>query len=134
MLILNTTEVPSFDESLKYLRLLVDVTFQNILTNETNNELERDDLPDTTELSPVFDLSFAASSNFLNTVIWLVGDAELLDIAVTNDMLGDNPPIALNTTNLSILLPNLKTKEWANKGNQIYLFRSFPSDHSFYKI
>lgn len=30
-------------------------------------------------------------------------------------MLGDNPPIALNTTNLSILLPNLKTKEWANK-------------------
>ena len=91
-------------------------------------------MPDTTELSPVFDLSFAASSNFLNTVIWLVGDAELLDIAVTNDMLGDNPPIALNTTNLSILLPNLKTKEWANKGNQRYLFRSFPSDHSFYEI
>ena len=75
MVILNTTEVPAFDESLKYLRFLVDVTFQNILTNETNNELERDDLPDTTELSPVFGLSLAASSNFLNTVIWLVGDA-----------------------------------------------------------
>jgi len=110
MLVLNTTEVPAFDASLKYIRFLVDVTFQNMLTNETNNELERDDLPDSTELSPSFDLSLAASSNFLNTLIWLVGDAELLNIAVTNDMLGDNPPISLNTTNLSILLPSLKTK------------------------
>lgn len=30
-------------------------------------------------------------------------------------MLGPNPPIALNTTNLSILMPNLK-KQWPNKG------------------
>lgn len=30
-------------------------------------------------------------------------------------MLGPNPPIALNTTNLSILMPNLK-KKWPNKG------------------
>lgn len=37
MLILNTTEVPAFDTSLKYIRFLVDVTFQNMLTNETNN-------------------------------------------------------------------------------------------------
>lgn len=55
-----------------------------MMTNETNNELERDDLPGSSELSSNYDLSLAASSNFLNTIIWLVGDAELLNIAVTN--------------------------------------------------
>ena len=33
MLILNTTEVPAFDTTLKYLRILADVTLQNMLTN-----------------------------------------------------------------------------------------------------
>jgi hypothetical protein len=51
----------------------------------------------------------------LNTVIWLVDDSQLLYQVVTNEMLGDNPPIALNTTNLSILMPKLKEK-WPNKG------------------
>ena len=86
-------------------------------TNETNNELDSDDLPGNSALSAAYDFSVSASSNFLNTVIWLVGDAELLRLNVNNTMLGDNPPISLNTTNLSILLPNIKTPEWANKGN-----------------
>ena len=38
-------------------------------------------------------------------------------------MLGPDPPIALNTTNLSILLPNIKTKDWANKGNLMIIQR-----------
>lgn len=37
ILILNTTEVPEFDGGLSYLRLLVDVTLQNMITNETND-------------------------------------------------------------------------------------------------
>lgn len=107
---MNTTQVPEFDDSLQYLRLLVDVTLQNMITNETNDELERDDLPGDPNLSAKYDLSISASSNFLNTALWLVGDAELLSLNVTNSMLGDDPPILLNTTNLSILLPNMKTK------------------------
>jgi len=61
------------------------------------------------------DFSMAASSNFLNMVTWLVNDAHLLHVNVTNSMLGPDPVIALNTTNLSILLPGLK--KWPNKGN-----------------
>jgi hypothetical protein len=64
------------------------------------------------------------SSNFLNTIIWLVGDARLLNVNVTNALilnLTDNPPISLNTTNLSILMPTLKTQEWANKCNYLFI-------------
>jgi hypothetical protein len=45
ILVVNTTQVPEFDDKLKILRIPVDITFQNLNTNETNNELERDDLP-----------------------------------------------------------------------------------------
>lgn len=83
-MVLNTSSVPSFDAGLKYFQAPIDITLKNMMTNETNNELERDDLPGSSELSSNYDLSLAASSNFLNTIIWLVGDAELLNIAVTN--------------------------------------------------
>lgn len=66
-----------------------------------------------------YDVSLSLSSNFMNTIIWLVGDAKLLNLEVTNEMIinatSGDPPIALNTTNLSILMPTLKTKEWENK-------------------
>jgi hypothetical protein len=75
VLILNTTEVPAFNEGLNYLRAPVDLTLINMVTNETNNELERDDLPDTPDLSIAYDVAIGASSNLLNTVMWLVGDA-----------------------------------------------------------
>lgn len=45
ILIVNTTQVPEFDDGLKILRFPVDITLQNLKTNETNDELERDDLP-----------------------------------------------------------------------------------------
>jgi hypothetical protein len=61
------------------------------------------------------DASVALSSNFINTVLWLIDDSNLLHVTVTNAMLGDNPPILLNTTNLSIIMPKLK-QEWPNKG------------------
>jgi hypothetical protein len=67
--------VPSFDASLKYFQAPIDITLKNMMTNETNDELERDDLPGSSELSAGYDVSLAASSNFLNTIIWLVGDA-----------------------------------------------------------
>jgi hypothetical protein len=37
ILVLNTTQVPEFDDNLKYLRAPIDITFQNLITNETNN-------------------------------------------------------------------------------------------------
>jgi hypothetical protein len=52
--------------------------------------------------------------------MWLVEDSKLLHAVVTGDMLGDNPPIALNTTNLSILMPKLKEK-WPNKGRHLII-------------
>jgi hypothetical protein len=93
-----------------------------------------DDLPTTTAFSSSDDVSFALSSNFMNSVIWLIDDADLLSIEVTNAMLGDNPPILLNTTNLSILLPKLKTDEWANKGNTYPIHRGLPANQSINQI
>lgn len=43
----------------------------------------------------------------MNTIMWLVEDSKILSINVTNEKLGDNPPIELNTLNLSILIPGL---------------------------
>lgn len=116
ILVVNTTRVPEFDEGLKYLRVPLDITLQNLRSNETNDELERDDLPEDQLFQGSADASLALSSNFLNTVIWLVNDAQLLHGVVTGDMLGPSPPIALNTTNLSILMPKLK-EEWPDKGS-----------------
>ena len=79
-----------------------------------------DDLPQSHNFQKQSDASLSLSSNFLNTVLWLVEDSNLLNLVVTNDMLGDNPPIALNTTNLSILMPNLKEK-WPNKGKKSFI-------------
>ena len=73
-------------------------------------------MPESNKFSSTTDASLALSSNFLNTLIWLVDDSNLLKLTVTNEMLGPSPPIALNTTNLSILMPKLKEK-WPNKGN-----------------
>lgn len=97
------------------MRIPIDLTFQNLYSNATNTELEMDDLPLNHAFQKQSDASLSLSSNFLNTVLWLVEDSSLLNLVVTNDILGDNPPIALNTTNLSILMPNLKAK-WPNKG------------------
>lgn len=97
------------------MRIPIDLTFQNLYSNATNTELEMDDLPLNHAFQKQSDASLSLSSNFLNTVLWLVEDSSLLNLVVTNDMLGDNPPIVLNTTNLSILMPNLKAK-WPNKG------------------
>ena len=56
-------------------------------------------------------------------VTWLVDDSDLLNLKITNDMLGPNPPIALITTNLSILLPQLK--KWPNQGSDHLIQRYF---------
>lgn len=37
LIVMNTTEVPVFNDDLRYLRCLVDLTLQNIVTNETND-------------------------------------------------------------------------------------------------
>jgi hypothetical protein len=39
VLTINTTKVPEFDSKLKYLGVPIDITFQNMETNETNDEL-----------------------------------------------------------------------------------------------
>ena len=50
----------------------------------------------------------------VNTLLWLIDDSNILSLQVTNDDLGPTPPIALNTLNLSIILPGMK--KWNNKG------------------
>jgi len=37
MLVINTSQVPSFDAGLKYFQAPIDITLQNMMTNETNN-------------------------------------------------------------------------------------------------
>lgn len=54
-----------------------------------------------------------ASSNFMNSVLWLIDDSKAINLYVNNSMLGPNPPIELNTLNLSILLPGLM--KWPRK-------------------
>lgn len=43
----------------------------------------------------------------MNSILWLIDDSKVLSINVTNSMLGPDPPIELNTLNLSILIPSL---------------------------
>lgn len=63
-----------------------------------------------------------ASSNFMNSVLWLIDDSKAINLYVNNSMLGPNPPIELNTLNLSILLPGLM--KWPRKGKIYDSFRS----------
>ena len=43
----------------------------------------------------------------MNSILWLIDDSKALNINLTNDKLPPNAPIALNTVNLSILMPGL---------------------------
>lgn len=43
----------------------------------------------------------------MNSILWLVDDSKVLSMNITNQQLGPNPPIELNTLNLSILIPSL---------------------------
>jgi hypothetical protein len=124
ILTINTTKIPEFDENLKYFGVPIDITFQNVKTNETNYDVEKDGLPSSTIYHKTSDSTLALSSNFLDMILWIVEDSDYLKLTVTNAMLGDNPPILLNTTNLSILMPNL-AKRWPNKGNPVDIQKCF---------
>ena len=111
--IINTTDVPAFTGDNLYFP--VDLTLKNMITNKTNDEVENDNLPSTNPFVDKSNVTAIISSNMVNTILWLIDDSEILKLAVTNDMLGPNPPIALNTLNLSIILPGLQ-KKWAHRG------------------
>lgn len=98
----------------------IDLTFQNIKTNETNDDVEKDSLPANNMYQKSSDGTLSLSSNMLNSIIWLLDDSDYLQFTVTNEMLGTDPPILLNTTNLSILMPDLKRK-WPNRGKMPYI-------------
>ena len=67
------------------------------------------------------ELTAMLSSNMINTLLWVIDDSHILELNVTNSDLGPSPPILLNTTNLSILLPGIT--KWHNKCNFTFYFR-----------
>lgn len=58
-----------------------------------------------------------ASSGFVHSLIWLVEDSNVLNVVIDNTMLGDSPPITLDTSALTILLPKLPQVFGKDKGN-----------------
>ena len=68
----------------------------------------------------------------INTLLWVIDDSHLLEVNVTNKDLGPAPPILLNTTNLSILLPGIT--KWKNKGNFYFYFRGCLARRTFQHI
>ena len=50
----------------------------------------------------------------IDTILWLIDDSNILSITITKDQLGPNPPIALDTDGLAILLPGLT--KYGHKG------------------
>lgn len=92
----------------------VDLTIKNIATNKTNDEVENDNLPTENPYENKANVTGILSSNLVNTLLWVIDDSNVLSLTLTNDDLGPNPPIALNTNNLTILLPGMK--KWTNKG------------------
>jgi len=54
----------------------------------------------------------------MNSILWLIDDSKALNINLTNDKLPPNSPIALNTLNLSILMPGLL--KYGRKGIILY--------------
>jgi hypothetical protein len=57
-----------------------------------------------------------ASSGLVHSLIWLIEDSNVINVAIDNTMLGDSPPITLDTTALTILLPKLPQKFGKDKG------------------
>lgn len=110
----NTTEVPYFEG--KNIYFPVDITLKNEITNATNNEVEDDNLPLDNDFIGVANATAVASSNMLNTIMWLVDDSKILKLNVTQKDLGPSPPIDLDTRSLSILLPGLS--KWGKRSTQ----------------
>lgn len=59
----------------------------------------------------------------MNSILWLIDDSKVLSINVTNSMLGPDPPIELNTLNLSILIPSLM--KWPKRCNYCLICRGY---------
>ncbi len=113
---LNTTEVPKFYmESHEELVMKVDLTLQNEVTNATNPEIEDESLVEEHQYLEKANVTMAMSSNMINTILWLIEDAKLLYLEVTQDTLGPDPLISLTTKDLAILIPDMN-KVWPGKG------------------
>jgi hypothetical protein len=57
----------------------------------------------------------------IDTLVWLIYDSNALSFVANKATLGPNPPISLDTTGLSILMPGLK--KFPGKGNILLIFR-----------
>ena len=57
----------------------------------------------------------------VDTLVWLVDNSNILSAVVNKTTLGPNPPIELDTTGLSILMPGLK--KYPNRGIIFKLYR-----------
>lgn len=120
---LATSEVPRFID-LAYLAVPLDVVVYNVDTGRSNDEVDNDHLP----LKP-FDkendtLEVTLSSGMVNTLLWLVQDASLVDLYVDDSALGDSSPISLNTTDLKILLPEMAKVYGAGHGVYLHVTMS----------
>jgi len=63
-------------------------------------------------------LTATISSNMLDTLVWLIDDSNFFSFAVNKDMLGPDAPISLDTTGLSILMPELR--KFPGKGKNFF--------------
>ena len=117
----NTTDVPKFKGTNLYAP--VDLTLRNMASNKTNPEVENDNLPYSNIFEGKANITFVVSSNMLNALLWVLDDSKVLNLDLTTADLGPNPPIELNTLNLSILLPGLK--KWPHKGTCSHICRRY---------
>ena len=120
---LATSEVPRFID-LAYLAVPLDVVVYNVDTGRSNDEVDNDHLP----LKPFGKendtLEVTLSSGMVNTLLWLVQDANLVDLYVDDSALGDSSPISLNTTDLKILLPEMAKVYGAGHGVYLHVTMS----------
>jgi len=110
---LNTTELPAFLNK-TYMVAPTNILITNLNSLRTNPEIENDQLP-TKVFKNLHEVELIASSGLVHSLIWLVEDSNVINFAIDNTMLGDSPPITLDTTALTILLPKLQQKYGKDK-------------------
>lgn len=111
----NTTELPRFMDK-TYMSAPTNILITNLNSLRTNPEVPNDQLP-VKVFKTVHEAELIASSGLVNSLIWLVEDSNVLNVVLDNTMLGEDPPITLDTTALTILLPKLPQKYGKDKGN-----------------
>jgi len=100
-----------------YQAVSVNVEIKNPKTNATAPVAPADLMPD--YISNDLQVQFLISENLIQQILWSAFDAGLVNLNLSNADMPESLPISLNTSDITILLPNIERDFGANKG--IYL-------------